>query len=272
LVAAGPDSWQHTFVNVYGSRLQVSAPGLEYSVPVCAADDDMCIDVKSNSWTVTPRHTLECADCPALSQPSDNPEYLVDPLPSGRVGIAWAAGHQHDGALGIQLWLKKPGQTESEKTLVCHSAPVIGSETGIAGNELGFVTGQMACRRDEPIEVPVGSTLTIRSIYDAHRPKYSLDGFYTPKDGVEYAHTGVMGYARIRWVDMDAYENAAAARSSGGGGGGGGGDDSELMAKLAGLLINLDLTPTQLQQLQQGLKGEGVLGEDDAAAAAAGKH
>ena len=185
LVAAGPDSWQHTFVNVYGSRLQVSAPGLEYSVPVCAADDDMCIDVKSNSWTVTPRHTLECADCPALSQPSDNPEYLVDPLPSGRVGIAWAAGHQHDGALGIQLWLKKPGQTESEKTLVCHSAPVIGSETGIAGNELGFVTGQMACRRDEPIEVPVGSTLTIRSIYDAHRPKYSLDGFYTPKDGVE---------------------------------------------------------------------------------------
>ena len=82
----------------------------------------------------------------------------------------------------------------------------------------------------------------------------------------QYAHTGVMGYARIRWVDMDAYENAAAARSSGGGGGGGG-DDSELMAKLAGLLINLDLTPTQLQQLQQGLKGEGVLGEDDAAAA-----
>jgi hypothetical protein len=90
------------------------------------------------------------------------------------------------------------------------------------------------------------------------------------QDGVycftQYAHTGVMGYARIRWVDMDAYENAAAARSSGGGGGGGG-DDSELMAKLAGLLINLDLTPTQLQQLQQGLKGEGVLGEDDAAAA-----
>ena len=87
------------------------------------------------------------------------------------------------------------------------------------------------------------------------------------QDGVycftQYAHTGVMGYARIRWVDMDAYENAAAARSSGGGGG----DDSELMAKLAGLLINLDLTPTQLQQLQQGLKGEGVLGEDDAAAA-----
>jgi hypothetical protein len=33
------------------------------------------------------------------------------------------------------------------------------------------VTGQMACRRDEPIEVPVGSTVTIRSIYDAHLPK-----------------------------------------------------------------------------------------------------
>jgi hypothetical protein len=103
-----------------------------------------------------------------------------------------------------------------------------------------------------------------RQARDTHTQKtQTQDGVYC---FTQYAHTGVMGYARIRWVDMDAYENAAAARSSGGGGGGGG-DDSELMAKLAGLLINLDLTPTQLQQLQQGLKGEGVLGEDDAAAA-----
>lgn len=166
----GPSSWQNRFVNVYGSRLQVSAPGLEYSVPVCDEGDDMCIHVKSNTWRVN-EHTLDCVDCPPAVLAADHAEYLSDPLPSGRVGIAWAAGHQHDGALGLQLWLKKPGQTDSEKTLVCHSAPVIGSEVGVAGNEAGFVTGQMACRRDEPIEVPVGSTLTIRSIYDAHRPK-----------------------------------------------------------------------------------------------------
>ncbi len=166
----GPSSWQNRFVNVYGSRLQVSAPGLEYSVPVCDEGDDMCIHVKTNTWQVNER-TLDCVDCPPAIVQSDNAGYLSDPLPSGRVGIAWAAGHQHDGALGLQLWLKKPGQTDSEKTLICHSAPVIGSEVGVAGNEAGFVTGQMACRRDEPIEVPVGSTLTIRSIYDAHRPK-----------------------------------------------------------------------------------------------------
>ena len=69
------------------------------------------------------------------------------------------------------MWLTKPGQKDNEKTLICHSAPVIGSEVGVAGNEAGFVTGQMPCRLDEPIEAPVGSTVTIRSIYDAHRPK-----------------------------------------------------------------------------------------------------
>ena len=38
-----------------------------------------------------------------------------------------------------------------------------------------------------------------------------MDGYYTPKNGKTYAHTGVMGYGRIRWVDMDAYEAAATA-------------------------------------------------------------
>ena len=166
----GPDSWQHRFVNTHLTTLQVSAPGLEYSVPVCDDGDDMCIHVKTNTWRVD-THTLDCVDCPEAVLFSDNAGYLSDSLPSGRVGIAWASGHQHDGALGIQIWLKKPGQTDSEKTLICHSAPVIGSEVGVAGNEAGFVTGQMACRRDEPIEVPVGSTVTIRSIYDAHLPK-----------------------------------------------------------------------------------------------------
>lgn len=249
----GPTSWQHRFVNVYGSRLQVSAPGLEYSVPVCADDDDMCIDVKTNSWTVTNHNTLECTDCPAPAVATDHAEYLSDSLPSARVGIAWAAGHQHDGALGIQLWLRKPGETDGQKTLICHSAPVIGSEDGVAGNERGFVTGQMACRLDEPIEVPVGSVLTIRSIYDAHRPRYSLDGFHSPKNGVEYAHTGVMGYARIRWVDMDAYRSV---RASGSAGSTTAASNDLLPKKIAQLLIGLNLSPAQRQQLQDGLQDE----------------
>ena len=38
----GPASWQNRFVNTRLSTLQVSAPGLEYSVPVCDDGDDMC--------------------------------------------------------------------------------------------------------------------------------------------------------------------------------------------------------------------------------------
>ena len=105
----GPASWQNRFVNTRLSTLQVSAPGLEYSVPVCDDGDDMCIDVKHNSWRVN-ENSIDCVDCPEPVLFSDNADYLSDPLPSRRVGIAWASGHQHDGALGIQLWLKKPGQ------------------------------------------------------------------------------------------------------------------------------------------------------------------
>ena len=89
--------------------------------------------------------------------------------------------------------------------------------------------------------------------------RYDMDGFYTPKNGKTYAHTGVMGYGRIRWVDMDAYEAAATAtRSSPAAvGGQGGGDD--LSAQLARLLMGLDLTAPQWQQLQDGLANSGVL-------------
>ena len=122
-------------------------------------------------------NTIDCVDCGEKQFHDHAATSLIPPipvsqhLPSGRVGIVWASGHQHDGALGIQIWVHMPGQAESEKTLVCHSAPVIGSEVDVTGNEAGYITGQMACRRDEPIEVPLGSMVTIRSIYDAHPPK-----------------------------------------------------------------------------------------------------
>ena len=83
-----------------------------------------------------------------------------------------------------------------------------------------------------------------------------MDGFYTPKNGIKYAHTGVMGYGRIRWVDMDAYEATAAARSSSSGSGS---INHDMTAKLAQLLIGLDLTPSQMQQLQASLADSGLL-------------
>jgi len=81
-----------------------------------------------------------------------------------------------------------------------------------------------------------------------------MDGFYVPTDGKEYAHTGVMGYARIRWVDMDAYDAIAAKRSNSQASA-----DAALTTKLAQLLINLNLTPAQMQQLQEGLADSGMM-------------
>ncbi len=83
-----------------------------------------------------------------------------------------------------------------------------------------------------------------------------MDGYYTPKNGIKYAHTGVMGYGRIRWVDMDAYEATVAARRRSSPASE---SNHDLTAKLAQLLIGLDLTPSQVQQLQAGLADSGVL-------------
>ena len=210
---SSPTAWQHRFVNTIGSTMQVEAPAAEYSVPVCADGDDMCIDVKATTWQVYSDH-VACIDCPSSTKhdmpapgaPSGSSTLQI-PLPSTRVGIVWASGHQHDGALGIQLWMQRPDSTNKE--LICHSAPVIGSEDGIAGNEKGFITGIEPCRLDEPIEVPVGSILEVRSMYDAHPPRYDMSGYFVPQDRVEYAHVGVMGYMRVRWVDMSAFERVS---------------------------------------------------------------
>jgi hypothetical protein len=65
-----------------------------------------------------------------------------------------------------------------------------------------------------------------------------------------------MGYGRIRWVDMDAYEATAAARSSSASRTS---DSDDLAATLAQLLVGLDLTPSQMHQLQAGLADSGML-------------
>jgi hypothetical protein len=55
---------------------------------------------------------------------------------------------------------------------------------------------------------------------------------------------------------MDAYDVVASTRSSSASTGGA----SDLTTKLAQLLIGLDLTPAQMQQLQSGLAGSGLVG------------
>ena len=71
----GPASWQNRFVNTRLSTLQVSAPGLEYSVPVCDDGDDMCIYVKHNSWRVDPS-TVWTARSPCCSRTTGAPKHI----------------------------------------------------------------------------------------------------------------------------------------------------------------------------------------------------
>ena len=51
-------------------------------------------------------------------------------MPAHVCAKVWATGHQHDGALGMELWLNG-----SE---IFETAPSYGSEEGVPGNELVF--------------------------------------------------------------------------------------------------------------------------------------
>lgn len=231
------------------ARLQTEAPNFEYHIPVCDDGDDMCVNVKTSEWTVR-GPMIRCTSCLTTQQfeatvgsPVANDDALESALPSasGENGIVWALGHQHDGGLGIQLWMRLP--YEADFKLVCASAPAYGTETGQAGNDEGFVVGQNPCRFGEPIATPDGAVLQIRSIYDAHAPRYDLAPFYKPS-GQQYAHTGVMGYMRLRFVDIAKYNSRTIGK---------GNIDS---AALAGLIMNLHLTPAQLVALKAGLDSE----------------
>eukprot|EP01050_Picozoa_sp_SAG11_P003880 SAG11_NODE_232_length_11930_cov_6.884794_3_plen_277_part_00 len=169
-----PGSWQHRFVNVQGGTFMTSAPHSEYAVPVCAPGDDDCnaVHVKSSTWSyVTSARSahIECTDCPRatshmLATPgaASGSTTLRMPLPmSGRVGIAWAGGHQHVGGRGVELWLQRPGSTgASEEQLLCRSTPVYGTKVGVPGNEQGYIAGTVPCRfqGQGPTEVPAVST------------------------------------------------------------------------------------------------------------------
>ena len=103
----------------------------------------------------------------------------------------WATGHQHDGALGMELWLNG--------TKIFETAPSYGSEENVPGNELGFIVGDTIGSWSKPVPIADGSRLSVVSKYDSHPPAYDVSGFVS---GAEVARTGVMGYLRMRVVEM----------------------------------------------------------------------
>jgi len=191
---------------VTGATLKAEAPYSEYNVPACTTDgsNPMCVHNKVSEWVLRDG-VFQCSNCPQFDPqfaPGDATQSSVGqmgPATNGTLGLVWATGHQHDGALGIELWLKRPDEAAASK--IFHSEPQYGSEEGVAGNELGFIVGFSIGSWTDPIPIPEGSYLRVVSKYDAHPPAYNLDSFTA---GAEVARTGVMGYMRMRFVTMDA--------------------------------------------------------------------
>jgi len=182
---------------VTDSSLHAEAPYSEYQVPTCKATDMQCAHVKVSEWLVEGGFA-KCTSCPVFNHSiaPGKSELSSFALPS-RPALVWAMGHQHIGGLGIQLWATAPGEKER---LICNSAPRYGTEDGVAGNEKGFLVGQSSCAWTDPLAISEGTKLTVRSTYEAHAPAYDTSEYLA--SGAQIAHTGVMGYMRLRWVSM----------------------------------------------------------------------
>jgi len=189
---------------VNGLTLHAEAPYAEYNVPSCKTDgsNPLCFHRQASEWVLT-GGVFHCTSCPEFDPqhaPGGAEASHVGQMGSvnnGTLGLVWATGHQHDGALGIELWLRRPDEAAAHK--IFESVPSYGSEEGIAGNELGFVVGFSIGSWPDPVLIPEGSLLTVMSKYDAHPPAYNLEGFMA---GAEVARTGVMGYMRMRFVHV----------------------------------------------------------------------
>jgi hypothetical protein len=196
------DSGELSWDRLHAVTLKAEAPYAEYDVPTCAIDgsNPMCVHTKQSSW-VYKAGQLQCTSCPtynAMLAPG-RPITAVQAVPPARkLGLIWAAGHQHDGSMGVELWLKQPGESVGKKLF--ESLPEYGSQPGVPGNELGFVVGFSIGRWTPPVEIEQGATLTVVSKYEAHSPGYNTTGFVA---GPEVARTGVMGYMRLKLVVLE---------------------------------------------------------------------
>jgi len=215
---------------LHGFLLHVGAPVAEYHVPSCTKTDTSmnctctnttCLHEKSSEWQYLDG-AFKCISCPALDLVAQGSElialgeywgaangtaeedghtyYSGDPMNkiAGDVGVVWASGHMHEGGHSLDLLVKKPG--ESQYSLLFTSMPKYGQQEGVAGDELGFVVGDSIITPDTPFRIPVRSLVKVVSRYDATPPAYDVTGFHA---GREIAHTGVMGYMRIRVAQLD---------------------------------------------------------------------
>jgi len=203
-------SSEESWLPIHGFTLKAEDPYAEYTVPSCSIDgsNPMCVHVLSSEW-ILQDGIIRCLSCPTFdpqigpgspSAPSQGglESFAQLELPfKGSMGLVWATGHQHDGAMGIELWMTPPDSNTTTKLF--GSEPVYGTEEGVAGNELGFIVGNTIGRWTEPIVIPDGARLLVKSKYDSHPPVYDTDGFVA---GAEVARTGVMGYMRLRVIEL----------------------------------------------------------------------
>jgi len=210
------------WVPIHGFTLKAEDPYAEYTVPSCATDgsNPMCVHVLSSEWVVSDG-VIRCLSCPHFdpqlgpgspSAPSGGglSSFTEAKLPfKGPLGLVWATGHQHDGALGMELWMLPPGSNTTTKIFT--SEAMYGSQEGVAGDELGFVVGNTIGRWTDPIVIPEGAHLIVKSKYDAHPPAYNTTGFVA---GAEVARTGVMGYMRMRVIQLEPHLETAVRFSS----------------------------------------------------------
>lgn len=196
----GPPQEQ-PWVSLHGAVLKAEAPYAEYNVPACLnqSANPMCVHRKVSDWVFS-GGVFNCTSCPPFDHnvAPGKPAMSHLPTPFINAGLVWATGHQHDGAMGLELWLTPPNASEPE--LLFESVPSYGSEEGVPGNELGFLVAHTIKTWENPVPIQEGAKLRVVSKYDAHPPAYDLTGF---KAGREIARTGVMGYMIIRVVDLD---------------------------------------------------------------------
>jgi len=200
---------EQPWISTHGVSLKAESPYAEYDVPSCVnqTDNPMCIHAKESEWTFA-NGIFNCSSCPqydfavAPGRPQNN--HMA--MPFRNAGLIWATGHQHDGAMGIELWMTPPGGTEPK--LLFESVPSYGSEEGVAGNEKGFLIAHSIKTWETPVPIRDGTKLKVVSKYDAHPPAYDLTGF---KAGKETARTGVMGYFLMKVVDLDSMSHGVSA-------------------------------------------------------------
>eukprot|EP00947_MAST-08B_sp_MAST-8B-sp1_P001845 g1845.t1 len=207
---------QAASVAITDATLRAEAPYVEYQVPTCKPTDLQCVHVKTSTWVLKDGF-INCTSCPKLDPgiAPGNP-YLTSYRVPRKPGLVWAMGHQHIGALGLELYLTPPppqarkrkgngkakAEEEEGEKLIFASSPRYGTKDGgVAGDERGFLV-QMSSQEwgSAPVPISEGTVLTVRSVYESHVPRYNTSAFMAA--GTDVAHTGVMGYMRLRLVDL----------------------------------------------------------------------